>query len=447
MMTEKTISDFLSNEYKEFAMYSIEGRAIPSVVDGFKPTQRKIIHISNQIWRNGSEKNIKVFQLAGKVASDAFYHHGNTSLENAIVTMAQKFKNNAALLEEDGQFGSLRSPQPGAARYIGTKLSENFRLIYKDFDLLDYKEEEGETIEPKYFLPIIPTVLLNGSSGIAVGFASNVLNRDIKSIIDSCVRVIEGKKLSSIKPSLNEFTGEFIQDKENPKRWIIRGKFQKVNTSTVKISELPPSMTYEKYEEILDKLVDNKDIVSYDDNCKDNVDYTIKFNRAALEDLDDTALIKLLKLEESSTEIFTTLDEFGKLKIFETSEEIIEYFTKFRLAYYNIRKQHTLDKLNRELKILSNRGRFIKAILDEKLKINNVSKIEIIKGIETLGLEQIDDSYDYLLRMPIYSLTKELFDKMKQDFTAKKEEIKILEDTDPKDMYLLDLSELKKKFK
>ena len=446
-MTEKTISDFLSNEYKEFAMYSIEGRAIPSVVDGFKPTQRKIIHISNQIWRNGSEKNIKVFQLAGKVASDAFYHHGNTSLENAIVTMAQKFKNNAALLEEDGQFGSLRSPQPGAARYIGTKLSENFRLIYKDFDLLDYKEEEGETIEPKYFLPIIPTVLLNGSSGIAVGFASNVLNRDIKSIIDSCVRVIEGKKLSSIKPSLNEFTGEFIQDKENPKRWIIRGKFQKVNTSTVKISELPPSMTYEKYEEILDKLVDNKDIVSYDDNCKDNVDYTIKFNRAALEGLDDTALIKLLKLEESSTEIFTTLDEYGKLKIFETSEEIIEYFTNFRLAYYNIRKQHTLDKLNRELKILSNRGRFIKAILDEKLKINNVSKIEIIKGIETLGLEQIDDSYDYLLRMPIYSLTKELFDKMKQDFTAKKEEIKILEDTDPKDMYLLDLSELKKKFK
>jgi DNA topoisomerase-2 len=428
-------------------MYSIEGRAIPSVVDGFKPTQRKIIHISNQIWRNGSEKNIKVFQLAGKVASDAFYHHGNTSLENAIVTMAQKFKNNAPLLEEDGQFGSLRSPQPGAARYIGTKLSENFRLIYKDFDLLDYKEEEGESIEPKYFLPIIPTVLLNGSSGIAVGFASNVLNRDIKSIIDSCVRVIEGKKLFSIKPSLNEFTCEFIQDKENPKRWIIRGRFQKVNTSTVKISELPPSMTYEKYEEILDKLVDNKDIVSYDDNCKDNVDYTIKFNRVTLESLDDTALIKLLKLEESSTEIFTTLDEFGKLKIFETSEEIIEYFTKFRLNYYNIRKQHTLDKLNKELKILSNRGRFIKAILDDKLKINNVSKTEIINGIETLGLEKIDDSFDYLLRMSIYSLTKELFEKMKQDFTAKKEEIKILEDTDPKDMYLLDLSELKKKFK
>ena len=447
MITEKTISEFLSEEYKEFAMYSIEGRAIPSVVDGFKPTQRKIIHISNQIWKTGSEKNLKVFQLAGKVASDAFYHHGNTSLENAIVTMAQKFKNNAALLEEDGQFGSLRSPQPGAARYIGTKLSNNFRLIYKDFDLLDYKEEEGESIEPRYFLPIIPTVLLNGSSGIAVGFSSNVLNREIKSIIDSCGRVLMGKSPGVIKPSLNEFTGEFIQDKENSKRWIIRGRFQKTNTSTIKILELPPSMTYEKYEELLDKLCDSKDIVSYDDNCKDNIDYTIKFNRSVLEKLDDEKIIKLLKLEESSTEIFSTLDEFGKLKIFETSEEIIEYFVSFRLTYYYKRKDFQLAKLNKELKILSNRGRFIKAILDEKLKINNVSKDEIIIGIEELKLEKIDDSFDYLLRMPIYSLTKELFEKMKKDFTDKKVEIKTLEETDPKDMYLLDLSELKKKFK
>jgi DNA topoisomerase-2 len=447
MNAEKTISDFLSNEYKEFAMYSIEGRAIPSVIDGFKPTHRKIIHISNQIWKTGNEKNLKVFQLAGKVASDAFYHHGNTSLENAIVTMAQKFKNNAPLLEEIGQFGSLRSPQPGAARYIGTKLSNNFRFIYKDFDLLEYKEEEGESIEPHYFLPIIPTILLNGSSGIAVGFSSNILNRDIKDIIDSCTKVLAGKKQSLIKPSLNEFTGEFIQDKENNKRWIIRGRFQKVNTSTVKILELPPSMTYEKYEEILDKLVDNKDIVSYDDNCKDNIDYTIKFQRSVLEKLDDTALIKLLKLEESSTEIFTSLDERGKLKIFETAEEIIEYFTNFRLTYYIKRKEYLLDKLNKELKILSNRGRFIKAILDEKIKINNVAKSEIIESIKSLGLDLVDDSYDYLLRMPIYSLTKELFEKLKEDFTKKKQEIKELEETDPKNMYLEDLQELKKRYK
>ena len=199
-MNQKSITEFLSNEYKEFALYSIEGRAIPSVTDGFKPTQRKILHIANQVWKTGSEKNLKVFQLSGKVASDAFYHHGDMSLSNAIINLAQKFKNNAPLLEEDGQFGSLRSPQPGAPRYIGTKLSPNFRLIYKDFDLLEYKEEEGEKIEPKFFLPIVPTVLINGGSGIAVGFASNILNRDIKEIIDACVKCINSKKISTIFP-------------------------------------------------------------------------------------------------------------------------------------------------------------------------------------------------------------------------------------------------------
>jgi DNA topoisomerase-2 len=447
MMTEKSITQFLSDEYKEFAMYTIENRAIPSVIDGFKPSQRKVIHVSNQIWKSGNEKTLKVFQLAGKVASDAFYHHGNSSLENAIITMAQRFKNNAPLLEEDGQFGSLRSPQAGAPRYIGTKLSDNFRLIYKDFDLLVYKEEEGESIEPEYFLPIIPTVLINGSSGIAVGFASNILNRDIKELIDSCQKIILGKKVKEIPPSLNNFKGEFIQDIENNKKWFIRGVFERVNTTTVRITELPPSMTYEKYEDILDKLVDSKDITSYEDNCKDNIDYTIKFSRSDLNSLDDEKLLKLLKLEETTTEIYTTLDESGKLKIFESTPEIIEYFINFRLEYYKKRKDFLLDKMNKELKVLSNRGRFIKAILDGKLKINNVPKLDIIKGIEDLKLEKIDDSYDYLLRMPIYSLTKEIYEKLKQDFLLKKEEIKKMEETDTKDMYLTDLSDLKKKFK
>ena len=446
-MNEKTITNFLSNEYKEFAMYVIEGRAIPSVIDGLKPSQRKIIHISNQIWKNGNEKTLKVFQLSGKVASDCYYHHGDSSLSQSIINMAQKFKNNAPLLEEDGQFGSLRSPQAGAPRYIGTRLSENFRLIYKDFELLEYKEEEGEQIEPKFFLPIIPTVLLNGSPGIAVGFSSNILNRDIKELIDICIKILNGKNPVDIKPHLNNFNGEFLQDQENKKKWIIKGKLQKINTSTVKITELPPSMTYEKYENILDKLLDNKLIINYDDNCKDNVDYTIKFTRSDLEKLNDDELFKLLKLEESSTEIYSTLDENGKLKIFDNIPDIIEYFINFRLNYYYKRKQFLSDKMNRDLKILSNRGRFIKAIIDNKLKVNNVEKYKIIEGIESISLDKIDDSYDYLLRMPIYSLTKEMYDRLKEDFKMKKEEIAKLEETDPKDMYLCDLLELKKKFK
>ena len=446
-MIEKSITEFLSQEYKEFALYSIEGRAIPSVIDGFKPTQRKVIHVASDVWKTGGEKAIKVFQLSGKVASDAFYHHGDMSLSNAIINLAQKFKNNAPLLEEDGQFGSLRSPQAGAPRYIGTKLSPYFKLIYKDFDLLNYKEEEGEEIEPHFFLPIIPTVLINGGSGIAVGFASNILNRDIKEIIEACQKLLLGKNITTIKPHLNGFLGDYIQDAENPKRWIIRGKFQRTNTSTIKITELPPSLTYEKYEEILDKLVENKNIVSYDDNCKDNIDYTIKFTRADLEKLDDEKLVKLLKLEESETENFTTLDENGKLKIFERVDDIIRYFVQFRLEYYQKRKDFMLNKIGHDLRVLGNRGKFIKLILEGKIVVNNKLKEEIIKQIETFSLDKIDGDYDYLLRMPIYSLTKEMFEKLKEDFKIKKEEIEKLKLVDPKDMYLDDLSELKKKLK
>jgi DNA topoisomerase-2 len=446
-MQQKTITQFLSQEYKEFALYSIEGRAIPSVIDGFKPTQRKVIHVASDVWKTGGEKAIKVFQLSGKVASDAFYHHGDMSLSNAIINLAQKFKNNAPLLEEDGQFGSLRSPQAGAPRYIGTKLSPYFKLIYKDFDLLKYKEEEGEEIEPHFFLPIIPTVLINGGSGIAVGFASNILNRDVKEIIEACQKLLLGKNITTIKPHLNGFLGDYIQDVENPKKWFIRGKFQRVNTSTVKIIELPPSLTYEKYEEILDKLVENKDIVSYDDNCKDNIDYTIKFTRADLEKLEDEKLIKLLKLEESETENLTTLDEFGKLKIFDSVDEIIKYFVSFRLTYYQKRKDFMLNKMQHDLKVLGNRGKFIKLILEGKIVVNNKSKEDIIKQIENFSLDKIDGDYDYLLRMPIYSLTKEMFEKLKDDFKLKKEEIEKLKLVNPKDVYLEDLSELRKKLK
>jgi DNA topoisomerase-2 len=351
------------------------------------------------------------------------------------------------LLEEIGQFGSLRSPDPGAARYIGTKLNSNFRHLYKDFELLNFREEEGEIIEPNYFLPIIPTILINGSSGIAVGFSSNILNRDPREVVDACLQVLSGKKISDVKPFNNFFKGDYIQDENNPKKWIIRGRVQIVNTTTVKISELPPSMTFEKYEAILDSLLDSKTIVSYDDNCKDNIDYTIKFTRESLSTLDEEKLIKLLKLEESSTEIFTTLDETGSLKIFESSSEIILYFVNFRLAYYVKRKEFILNKLNSELKVLSNKGRFIRAILEGKIEVKNVAKTKIVSDIESLGIDKMDDSYDYLLRMPIYSLTKELYDKLKEDYKNKKLEIETIQKTEPKDMYKSDLVELKKKLK
>jgi DNA topoisomerase-2 len=442
MNSKKTISEFLSSEYKEFAMYTIENRAIPSLVDSFKNSQRKIIHTSNQIWKTGSEKTLKVFQLSGKVASDCYYHHGNTSLENTIVTMAQKFKNNVPFLEEDGQFGSLRSPQASASRYIGTKLSSNFRMIYKDFDLLEYKYEEGDKIEPYYFLPIIPTILLNGTSGIAVGFSNNILPRKIDDIIDNCISYLSGKKLKSMTPYINVFNGSIEIDKNNNKRWILSGIYEKVNNNTLRIKELPPSYTYEKYEELLDKLIEDRIIVSYEDNSKDNIDYIIKSKN-----INSLDLVKTFKLEEYSTEMFTTLDENGKLKIFDSDLEIVEYFIKFRLTFYKKRKEKMIKRLESDLIILSNKAKFIKAVLENKIIISNKNKDDIFKQIEKHNIEKIENSYDYLLRLQLYSLTKEVYDRLLSDFGLKTEELEKIKKYDENQMYIDDLKNLKKEIK
>jgi DNA topoisomerase-2 len=447
MTEQKTISEFLSKEYKDFSLYVIENRAIASVIDGLKPVQRKILHVCNSTWKTGQEKTLKVFQLSGKVASDAYYHHGSSSLDSAIINLAQSFKNNLPLLEEDGQFGSLRVPEAGAPRYIGTRLHKNFKNVYTDFELLNHKQEEGEWIEPEYFLPIIPMILINGSSGIAVGFSSNIINRSPIDVISACEQVMKGKKVTKIKPYVPGFNGTFIQDESNHKRWIITGKFERVNTSTIRITELPPSSTLEKYESILDDLVDKKLINSYDNNCKDNIDYTVKMSREALSTYTDEELIKILKLEEYKTEIFSTLDEYGKLKIFESAEEIVKYFVDFRIQFYQKRKDLIISKIERDLLMLSNRARFLKMIIEGKLEVKGIQKNVIFEKLEKNKFDKIDDNYDYLLRMSIWSLTKEMYEKIMQEETDLIAELEKTKKLEPKMMYFTDLQDLRKKLK
>lgn len=444
-MKISTITEYLDQDYKEYAKYVIENRAIPSVIDGLKPTQRKVIYVADKIWKNGSEKPYKVFQLTGRIAADAHYHHGDGSLNSAIIGMAQKFKNSMPLLEEIGQFGSLRSPEAGAPRYVSTKLHQNFRLLYKDFELLSPRLEEGSQIEPEYFLPILPTVLLNGSSGIAVGFATNILNRNPLDLIECCVKELAGKKYSDPVPWINGFNGTCEASPDSQNSWIFRGIYEIKNTSTVQIKELPPSVTYEKYDAHLNKLEDDRNIVSYDNNCKSNINYFLKLNRSTLSDLQRrNKLDNFLKMEEKQTENFTVLDEFGKLKIFNSATEIIKYFVGFRLTFYQKRKDYLINKLTEELDILSNRARFIKMIIEKKLNINNVPKDEVILKLDKEKFSQVNGLYTYLLSMQIHTLTKEKYEELLANKAQKETELEKIKKLDHIDMYKEDLKELKK---
>ena len=443
----KTVTEYLDQEYAMYGMYTLENRAIPSVIDGFKPTQRKIIYISDKVWRSGNEKPLKIFQLGGKIAADAHYHHGDGSLNGAIIGMAQSFKNSLPLLDEIGQFGSLRSPEAGAARYISTKLTGNFRLLYKDFELLENQVEEGNIIEPKFFLPIIPTVLLNGSSGIAVGFATNILNRNPLDLVDSCLKVLDGKKIGKLLPWWRDYNGP-VESVVGTNQYIMRGVYEVLNTTTVKITELPPSMTFQKYETHLNSLQDRGIIYSYEDNSTDGINYTIKFARATLADLIAKGkLDQTLKMVETETENLTCLNEKGKLIIFEDVPQVVDYFVNFRLGFYSKRKAFLIKKYGEELVYLSNRAKFVKLIIDGKLKINNVPRKEIINYLQAAGFDEVNGSYTYLLNMPIHSLTKETYDQLLKEVAEKKAELAEIKKKEPIEMYREDLIELKKNLK
>lgn len=442
-LIKRKVQDFFDNEYLSYARYVVENRAIPSLVDGFKPSQRKIAYAANKLWKTGKEKPMKVFQLGGQAAAISFFHHG--SLDGTIIGMTQTFKNSMPIFQGVGQFGSLRSPEAGAPRYIGVKFNENFRRLYMDFELTTPKYEEGQEIEPKYFLPIVPTVLLNGGSGIAVGFATNILNRNPSDIIDACLDCLAGRKIKKLKPWINGFYGNVSLVPDSPRSWLFHGSYVVKNTSTVIINEIPPSWTYEKYENHLDKLQEKGIITSYDDESSDKVKYTLKFQRAKLKTLiDKKRLVSTLKLEERQTENITTLDENGNLKIFETAEELLEYFVNFRLEYYVKRKEFLLRKVDRDLFIVNNRVKFIWSIIDQKLEIRNRKRIDIENDLPSLDIQKHEDSYKYLLDMSVHSLTKEKWEELQRKAAELKNERAKIEKTTPKDFYRKDLRSLKK---
>lgn len=444
-MDKRTVEDFFDHEYVDYAKYTITSRAIPSCIDGFKPAQRKIAFAAARLWKSGDEKPMKVFQLGGQAAAMSFFHHG--SLDDTIITMTQPFKNSMPIFQGIGQFGSLRAPEAGAPRYVGVKFNDNFRKLYRDFELLTPQHEEGEEIEPEFFLPIIPTVLLNGGSGVAVGFATNILNRHPIDLIDACTEVLRSGSVSSdLKPWVHGFHGTVEQVPDSKGRsWAFRGISDVKNTSVVEVTEVPPSYTYEKYVAHLDNLLEKGVINSYEDASADRVKYVLRFPRLGLatlldkEKLDDT-----LKLRETETENLTTLDERGRLKVFESAHELTRYFVTFRLGYYERRKLHLLKDIDREVVLLEGKTLFVQAVIGGSVVVANTLKSALLGQLQAAGIPKHEGGFDYLLSMPIYSLTAEKVKELQAKLQAKLAEKARVEGTSPTEFYLADLADLRK---
>lgn len=474
--TERKVSlqDFVDKELIHFSS-SDNNRSIPSMIDGFKPSQRKILY--GTIKKN-IKGEIKVAQLANYVSEKTAYHHGETSLTGTIVKMAQDFvgSNNINFLYPSGQFGTRLQggKDAAAARYIFTKLQDITRTIFHPDDepLLKNVEEDGEIVEPEYYVPVVPTILINGAVGIGTGFSTNVPNYNPIDIVNNIKNRICGEQFDWMKPYYNEFKGE-IKWQSKLKKFTTVGVYEVVSETVIKITELPVGTWTENYYEFLDKLIDvNKDakdysgLISYRKYHTDvSVEIHLRLNKEMLMDYVDRPqfFIKTFKLDASKpvqTSNMCLHDKNGLIRKYPDVYAIINDFYKVRLHHYQLRKEHKLKELKHDYDVAQARIAFIEGVVNKKIKILNVEEEKIVEQLEKKKFPKFcsvkydpdaeltgTPSYNYLLTMPIRTLTTAKIDALNKDKDEKWTQYEQLLTKSPKGLWLDDLDDFVNAYK
>ena len=457
--------EFINKELIHFSKYDCD-RSIPNLMDGLKISLRKILFAS---FKKNLTTEIKVAQFSGYVSEHSGYHHGEASLNAAIVGMAQNFvgSNNVNLLLPNGQFGTrLQGGKDSASeRYIFTQLNKITRSIFhiNDDNILNYLNDDGLSVEPVFYAPIIPMILVNGSKGIGTGFSTDIMcynPLDIISYLKS--------KLTSATPDINfipyyeGFKGRIT--KISDEKFLIKGVYEKIGVDKIKVTELPVGYWTEDFKELLEELIepvpgkDGKKIPSlvkdFDDISKDtNVDFTITLAKGKLEELEKSrgdhgcnGLEKLLKLYTTNTTTNMHLfDAKDNLKKYENVSNIIDDYYETRLALYQTRKIFMINALDQELILLSNKAKYIQENLDGSIDLRKKTKNQVIQMLEEKDYDKIenDDEYKYLTKMPMDSVTEENVDKLRKDKGNKVAELETIKGTTINQMWTTEIDKLK----
>lgn len=446
----QSFSNFIDEEMIKFSIDDCK-RSIPHIMDGLKESQRKILYAC--FLRNLNGDTLKVAQLAGYVAEKTNYHHGEQNLFDTITKMANEFvgSNNIPLLYRDGQFGTRLQGGKDAAsgRYIFTRLETLTRLLYRkeDDQLLERIIDDGDIVEPKFYIPILPMILINGcSAGIGTGWSCNVpcynpleVIKAIETWLENDGDVlnkddnIEISVLPQLTPWYRGFKGKI--EKAGEKKFITYGV---VEGTTV--SELPVGMWTDDFKESLNTMKEEKHIKDYKNHSTANLP-----NFSIIESSDGiTCSINSLKLSTNlHTSNIVLFDENGKIKKYESLDEIIDGFSKVRYKYYKLRKESILRDLELEAKILKNKHRFLEEVIEEKIKIMRKKKDEIVKILETSKYDKIEENYDYLLKLQIWNLSEEKLDELKKELETVMKKIALVKKTTEKEMWRRDLDEFK----
>jgi DNA topoisomerase-2 len=435
------VSELFAGPVREYAIYNNK-RMIPSVVDGLKPSQRKVIYGTLKKAPNiDSVTGIKVSQLANYIAEVSAYHHGEGSLSGAIAGMAQNFpgSNNINYLVPIGQFGSRLSKEAGADRYIFTNIANSFRKIFvKEDDLiLNYLEDDGDPIEPDFYLPILPNVLINGCDGMATGHATYILQYNPEDLRQYVLARLQNKPVKPLVPWFRGFKGTVKKD-QSTGQVVITGKIEKLSSTKLRITELPVGVWQDNYRSILNDLEDIDFIKSSEDrsNVK-NWEFDLEVPRTT-GFLDEDQLIRSFKLISRATENFTVWLPTGKLKKFTTPEELCDYFIQFRLVKYEERRQAMLKKLKEQLFEQNERLRFIRYYINNAVKFSKKTKLEMSQILLDEGFTLLEK----LLDIRIYNLTQDQIEKLEKDIKETEAEIIHYEKATAHSLYLEELNKL-----
>ncbi len=436
------ISTFFATDYVDYASYD-NLRKIASYIDGQKNASRKILYT---VIDKNITKEVKVDQLSNKMAEHTQYLHGGA--QSVIVTMAQNYvgTNNLPLLTREGNFGTRFSPEASAPRYIYTMKEKHLDSIFlkSDNDILIEQSFEGDKIEPRFFVPTLPILLINGSEGISSGFAQKILPRNTKDIKKYITETLAGKE-SKVKlvPYYTGFKGTVVQGEESNK-WIVKGVFNRRSITSVEITELPVGYNLNSYIKVLDDLEDKKIIRSYKDLSDGDIfNFIVNIDSKSLKAWSDDTVITKLKLEKKLSENFTCIDENNKVVEFNTAKELIDAYIKVRMEYFIKRKKNQLVTLKDKLKLLASKYTFVKMVVDDQITVNKKKRDEIVTQLEPI--ERIitnNDSYDYLLNMPIHSLSEERIAALLTEIKNDKEVYKEIMNTSETDMWLNDIKTL-----
>ena len=467
---KKTVSyeEFVNRELIHFSKYDCD-RSIPNLMDGLKISQRKIVYAS---FKMNLVKEIKVAQFSGYVSKESGYHHGEASLNAAIVGMAQNFvgANNINLLTPNGQFGTrLQGGKDSASeRYIFTQLNKLTRTLFPQPDdaVLEYLNDDGMQVEPIYYAPIVPMILVNGSKGIGTGFSTEIMCYNPLQLIEYLQN-----KLMYIEDDI-----EFIPYYEGFKgcvtklsadKFLVRGVYETVGENTVRVTELPVGYWTEDFKELLEHWIcpgEDKDgnkiaaiIKDYEDMSTDtNVDFTITFVHGKLNELvlakgdhGCNGLEKLLKLY--TTNASTNMHLFNAddtLQKFDTVSDIIDAYYAVRLKLYQTRKDHMVNALEHELLMLSNKVKYIQENIDGTIDLRKKKREEVVNMLQTKGYTTVgeDAHYHYLTKMPMDSVTEENAAKLAKEHGDKTTTLNTIQSTTVNQMWLHELATLKAQY-